>query len=67
MSTTSDHADKPYFLQFKVKMAKTTLKVKVNDPYYQYQPRISQDACLVLLWWIPAQICDEKNKQKKNN
>ena len=29
-----------------VKMAKITLKVKVNDPYFQYQPRVSQDANL---------------------
>ena len=28
-------------------MAKMTLKVKVNDPYFQYQLRVSQDACLV--------------------
>ena len=28
------------------KMAKMTLKVKVNDPYFQYQLRVSQDAYL---------------------
>ena len=43
----SHHADKPNFLEFWVKMAKITLKVKVNDPYFQYQPRISHDVCLV--------------------
>ena len=35
------------FLEFWVIMAKITLKVKVNDPYFQYQSRISHDACLV--------------------
>ena len=29
------------------KMTKITLKVKVNDPYFQYQLRVSQNACLV--------------------
>ena len=33
-------------------MAKMTLKVKVNDPYLQYQPRVSNDACLVQIWWF---------------
>ena len=32
-------------------MAKMTLKVKVTDPYFQYQPRVSHDACLVQIWW----------------
>ena len=44
--------DKPNFLEFWVKMAKMTLKVKVNGPYFQYQPRVSQDACLVQIWWF---------------
>ena len=26
-------------------MAKMTLKIKVNDLHFQYQPRVSQDAC----------------------
>ena len=43
--------DKPNFLEFRVKMAKMTLKVMVNDLYFQYQLRVSQDAC-----WV--QICD---------
>ena len=34
------------------KMAKMTLKVKVYDLHFQYQPRVSQDACLVLIWWF---------------
>ena len=51
------HADKPNFLEFWVKMAKMTLKVKVNDPYFQYQPRCMFGANFV----IPAQICDESS------
>ena len=31
-------------------MAKVTLMVKVNDLHFQYQPRVSQDACLVQIW-----------------
>ena len=45
-------ADKPNFLEFWVKMAKMTWKVKVNDPYFQYQLRVSHDACLVQIWWF---------------
>ena len=29
-----------------------TLKVKVNNPYFQYQPKVSKDACLVQIWWF---------------
>ena len=39
-------------MEFWVKMAKMTLKVKVNDPYFQYQPTVSHDACLVQIWWF---------------
>ena len=49
---TSYHADKLHFREFWVKMAKMTLKVKVNDPYFQYQPRVSHNACLVQIWWF---------------
>ena len=42
-----DSADKPNCLEFWVKMVKMTLKIKVNDPYFQYQLRVFQDACLV--------------------
>ena len=28
-------------------MIKMTLKVKINDLYFQYQLRVSQDACVV--------------------
>ena len=49
---TSYCADKPNFLEFWVKMAKMTLKVKVYDPYFQYQPRVSHDTFLVQIWWF---------------
>ena len=29
-----------------------TLKVKVNDLHFLYQPRVSQDACLEQIWWF---------------
>ena len=46
-SVTSYPADKPNFLKFLDQMAKMTLKVKVNDLHFQYQLRVSQDACFV--------------------
>ena len=49
-SETSYHTDKPNFLEFWVKMAKMNLKVKVNDPHFQYHLRASQDACLGQIW-----------------
>ena len=49
---TSYCADKPNFLEFSVKMAKMILKVTVNDLQFQYQPSVSQDACLVQIWWF---------------
>ena len=55
---TNYYADKPILLEFWVKMAKMTLKVRINDHFFfQNQPRVSHDACLDLV--IPAQICDE--------
>ena len=33
-------------------MAQMTLKVKVKDFHFQYQQRVSQDACLVQIWWF---------------
>ena len=33
-------------------MAKMTLKVKFNYPYFQYQPTVSHDACLGQIWWF---------------
>ena len=52
ISSYLDCADKPNFLEFWVEMAIMTSKVKVNDPYFQNQPRVSQDACLVQSWWF---------------
>ena len=43
-SIKSYRLDKPNFLEFWVKMS--------NDPYFQYQPRVSHDACLVQIWWF---------------
>ena len=48
----SYHVEKPNFLELWVKVAKMTLKVKVNYPYFRYQLRISHDACLVQIWWF---------------
>ena len=31
-----------------------TLKVKVNDPHFQYQPKVTQDACLEQVWWFQS-------------
>ena len=33
-------------------MAKMTVKVNVNDLHFQYQPSVTQDACLVQIWWF---------------
>ena len=49
---TNYRADKANFLEFWVKMAKMTLKVKVNDLHFQYQPRVFHDACLKQIWWF---------------
>ena len=46
------HADNPNFLEFWVNMAKMTLKVKINNIHFQYQLRVSHDACLVQIWWF---------------
>ena len=58
ISITSCCMDKPNFFEFWVKMAKITLKVTVNDPHFQYQPRVSQDTCLGQIWWLQL-ISDE--------
>ena len=55
----SYRADKPHFIEFCIKMAKMTLKVSVNDPHFQYQPSVYQDACLVKKLTSLAQVCDE--------
>ena len=46
---TSYHADNLNFLGFKLKKAKMTFKVKVND---QFQSGVSRDACLEQIWWF---------------
>ena len=33
-------------------MTKMTLKVKVMDLHFPYQPRLSQDAFFVQIWWF---------------
>ena len=33
-------------------MSKMTLKVKVIDPYFQYQLSVSHNACLVQIGWF---------------
>ena len=47
-----DCMDKLKFLELCVKMAKMTLKVKVDDIHFQYQLRVSQNARLVPIWWL---------------
>ena len=37
-------------------MTKITLKVKVNDPHFQYQLRLSHDACLVKIRWSSSNL-----------
>ena len=51
-SMTSYRADKPNFLEFQVKMAKMTLKVKFNVLHFQFQTKVSQYVCLVQIWWF---------------
>ena len=53
-SITSYHKDKPNSLEFYVKLATMTLKVKINDFHFQYQFRVSQGACLVQIWWFKS-------------
>ena len=62
----SYRADKPNFLEFWVKMAKMTLKVKVNDFHFQYQPRVSHDACLVQIWWFQLKFVKSYRADKPN-
>ena len=51
-SVRSYYTDNPNTLELWVKMAKMTLKVKVNDLKFRYQLRVSHDACLVQIWWF---------------
>ena len=50
-STANYCTDKPNFLEFLVQTAKMTLKVMINDLHFQYQLKVSQNACLVQIWW----------------
>ena len=43
-----------------------TLKAKVNDLYFQYQPRVSQDACLVQIWWFQLKSVTSYRADKVN-
>ena len=56
--------EKPSILEFWVKMAKMTFNVKDNDPHFQYQPRVSQDACLVQISWFQPLQCSAKALEK---
>ena len=40
------------FTKILSQMAKMTLKVTVHDLHFQYQPKVSQDACFVQFWWF---------------
>ena len=40
------------FLEILSQKGQMTLKIKVNDPHFQYQPRVFQHACLVQLSWF---------------
>ena len=47
-------------------MAKMTLKVKVNDLHFLYQPRVSQDACLEQIWWFLLKSVTSYRADKPN-
>ena len=47
-------------------MAKMTLKVKVNDLHFQYQPGVSQDTCLVQIWWFYPKSVTSYHADKLN-
>ena len=49
---SSYRADKPIILEFWAKNVKMTLKVKVDESYFEYKLRVSHDACLVQIWWF---------------
>ena len=40
------------FLGIQCQNGQMTLKVMVNDPHFQYQLRVSQDAFSVKIWWF---------------
>ena len=43
-----------------------TLKVKVDDPHFQYQPGVFQDACLVQIWWRHPKSVKSYRTEKLN-
>ena len=43
-----------------------TFKVKVNDLHFQYQLGISQDACLVHIWWFESKSMTSDRTDKPN-
>ena len=43
-----------------------TLKVNVNDPQFQYQPRVSHDAFLVQIWWFQPESVRSYHVDKPN-
>ena len=65
-SVTSYRTDKPTFLEFYGKMAKMTLKVKINDPFFQYQLRLSHNSCLVQIWWFQPKSVSSYRADKPN-
>ena len=48
------HEQAKSLIEFWVKIAKMTLKVKDSDPHFQYQLMVSQDAYLVQIWWVQS-------------
>ena len=47
-------------------MTKMTLKVKLNDLYFQYQQRVSHDACLVQILWLQPKAVMSYHADKPN-
>ena len=48
------HEQTNSLIEFWVKIPKMTLKVMASDPHFQYQLRVSQDACFVQIWWVQS-------------
>ena len=47
-------------------MVKMTLKVKVNEPHFQYQPRVFQITCLMQIWWFQPKSVTSYRTEKFN-
>ena len=47
-------------------MAKITLKVKINDPHFEYQLRVYQGAYLVQIWWFQLKSVMSYQADKPN-